>query len=213
MSDSDPKFHPLSGTNYPQWSGEMQAWLMTKGLWRLVSGAEKCPGTDTEAIEKWELRAEKAAGALYLNIWEKLAVVHVSKKPGTRFNAYDDFFSIRKKEDESLQSLMTRIDEGMHQIQNLRPTGFSFSELDDELTCMAMIRALPDQYAHFTSSLLLLGTLDKTQLRDAFLAEEVNHCRRAEVNSALHSSSTTANSTCTHPNCHHCNQSTTSIRV
>ncbi|EGN91006.1 hypothetical protein SERLA73DRAFT_81483 [Serpula lacrymans var. lacrymans S7.3] len=61
MSDSDPKFHPLSGTNYPQWSGEMQAWLMTKGLWRLVSGAEKCPGTDTEAIEKWELRAEKAA--------------------------------------------------------------------------------------------------------------------------------------------------------
>ncbi|EGN91299.1 hypothetical protein SERLA73DRAFT_80738 [Serpula lacrymans var. lacrymans S7.3] len=63
MSDSDPKFHPLSGTNYPQWSGEMQAWLMTKGLWRLVSGAEKCPGTDAEAIEKWELRAEKAAAA------------------------------------------------------------------------------------------------------------------------------------------------------
>ncbi|EGN91167.1 hypothetical protein SERLA73DRAFT_80985 [Serpula lacrymans var. lacrymans S7.3] len=78
---------------------------------------------------------------------------------------------------------------------------------------MAMIRALPDQYAHFTSSLLLLGTLDKTQLRDAFLAEEVNRRRRAEVDSALHSSSTTANSTCTHPNCHHCNQSTTSTRV
>ncbi|EGN91405.1 hypothetical protein SERLA73DRAFT_80536, partial [Serpula lacrymans var. lacrymans S7.3] len=189
MSDSDPKFHPLSGTNYPQWSGEMQAWLMTKGLWRLVSGAEKCPGTDTEAIEKWELRAEKAAEQCIhfdgiiddpVKIWEKLAIVHVSKKPGTRFNAYDDFFSIRKKEDESLQSLMTRIDEGMHQIQNLRPTGFSLSELDDELTCMAMIRALPDQYAHFTSSLLLLGTLDKTQLRDAFLAEEVNCRRRAE---------------------------------
>ncbi|EGO28208.1 hypothetical protein SERLADRAFT_346449, partial [Serpula lacrymans var. lacrymans S7.9] len=76
-----------------------------------------------------------------------------------------------------------------------------------------MIRALPDQYAHFTSSLLLLGTLDKTQLRDAFLAEEVNRRRHAEVDSALHSSSTTANSTCTHPNCHHCNQSTTSTRV
>ncbi|EGN91315.1 hypothetical protein SERLA73DRAFT_80703, partial [Serpula lacrymans var. lacrymans S7.3] len=148
-----------------------------------------------------------------VKIWEKLAIVHVSKKPGTRFNAYDDFFSIRKKEDESLQSLMTRIDKGMHQIQNLRPTGFSLSELDDELTCMAMIRALPDQYAHFTSSLLLLGTLDKTQLRDAFLAEEVNRRRRAQVDSALHSSSTTANSTCTHPNCHHCNQSTTSTRI
>ncbi|EGO21551.1 hypothetical protein SERLADRAFT_351077, partial [Serpula lacrymans var. lacrymans S7.9] len=76
-----------------------------------------------------------------------------------------------------------------------------------------MIRALPDQYAHFTSSLLLLGTLDKTQLRDAFLAEEVNRRRRAQVDSALHSSSTTANSTCTHPNCHHCNQSTTSTRI
>ncbi|EGN93935.1 hypothetical protein SERLA73DRAFT_144978, partial [Serpula lacrymans var. lacrymans S7.3] len=155
-----------------------------------------------EAIEKWELRAEKAAGALYLNvtkeqrihldgiiddpvkIWEKLAIVHVSKKPGTRFNAYDDFFSIRKKEDESLQHAS-----------------------DSKSSSYWLLNA------HFTSSLLLLGTLDKTQLRDAFLAEEVNHRRRAEVDSALHSSSTTANSTCTHPNCHHCNQSTTSTRI
>ncbi|EGN98725.1 hypothetical protein SERLA73DRAFT_107836 [Serpula lacrymans var. lacrymans S7.3] len=159
MSDSDPKFHPLSGTNYPQWSGEMQAWLMTKGLWRLVSGAEKCPGTDAEAIEKWELRAEKAAGALYLNvtkeqrihldgiiddpvkIWEKLAIVHVSKKPGTRFNAYDDFFSIRKKEDESLQSLMTRIDEGMH--QRTRPSSGMLSLLKRSIAVVVLKSILP----------------------------------------------------------------------
>ncbi|EGN94930.1 hypothetical protein SERLA73DRAFT_61923, partial [Serpula lacrymans var. lacrymans S7.3] len=101
----------LSGTNYPQWSDEMQAWLMTKGLWRLVSGTEKRPETDAEAQEKWELRAEKAAGALYLNIskdqrthldsiihdpvkiWETLAAMDITKKPGTKFNAYDDFFS------------------------------------------------------------------------------------------------------------------------
>ncbi|EGO04574.1 hypothetical protein SERLA73DRAFT_68261 [Serpula lacrymans var. lacrymans S7.3] len=188
MSDSDPRFNPLSGTNYPQWSGEMQ-----------------CPVTDAEAQEKWELRAEKAAGALYLNvtkeqcihldgiiddpvkIWEKLATVHMS---GTRFNAYDNLFSIRKKGDESLQSLMTRIDEGMHQIQNLCPTGFTLAKLDNELTCMAIIRVLPDEYAHFTSSLLLLGSLDKTQLRYAFLAEEINCCCCAKVDSALHSSST-----------------------
>ncbi|EGO02423.1 hypothetical protein SERLA73DRAFT_69936 [Serpula lacrymans var. lacrymans S7.3] len=105
MSDSDPKFNLLSGTNYPQWSGEMQAWLMTKELWRLVSGTDKCPVTDAEAQEKCVLRAEKAAGTLYLNvtkeqcihldgiihnpvkILEKLAAVHITKKPGTRFNA------------------------------------------------------------------------------------------------------------------------------
>jgi len=39
---------------------------------------------------------------------------------------------------------------------------------------MAMIRALPEDYANFTSMVLLLGTLNKVKLQDAFHAEEAN---------------------------------------
>ena len=43
-------------------------------------------------------------------IWSKLESVHLHKKPGARFNAYDDLFSIRKLEGESLQTLVNRVD-------------------------------------------------------------------------------------------------------
>jgi len=39
---------------------------------------------------------------------------------------------------------------------------------------MAIIQALPEEYANFTSSVLLLGTLSKSVLQDAFYAEETN---------------------------------------
>ena len=37
------KFKPLSNSNYPEWAGEMKAWLMRNGLWRIVSGRESKP--------------------------------------------------------------------------------------------------------------------------------------------------------------------------
>ena len=43
-------------------------------------------------------------------MWVALESVHLQKRPGARFNAYDDLFSIQKKEEESLQQLMGRID-------------------------------------------------------------------------------------------------------
>ncbi|KAA1478860.1 hypothetical protein DENSPDRAFT_788509, partial [Dentipellis sp. KUC8613] len=89
-------------------------------------------------------------------MWTTLASVHVQKRPGTRFNAYDDFFSIRLGDGESLQSLMNRIDEGMRSIQALRPETYALKDLDNELVCMAMVRSLPPEYSTFTSLLLLL---------------------------------------------------------
>ena len=43
-------------------------------------------------------------------MWEQLKSVHLQQRPGARFNAYDDLFSIRKLEEESLQSLVTEPD-------------------------------------------------------------------------------------------------------
>ncbi|KAF8809422.1 hypothetical protein BYT27DRAFT_7008601, partial [Phlegmacium glaucopus] len=72
-------------------------------------------------------------------MWTALQAVHMQKHPGHRFNAYDDLFSIRKQEDESLQTLMNRVDAALRRIQDLCPAGFDLKQLDDELASMAMI--------------------------------------------------------------------------
>jgi len=58
---------------------------------------------------------------------------------------------------------------------------FTLEKLDDELQCMALIRALPEEYSHFSISLLLLDSLDKKKIIQAFCSEELNHQRRMET--------------------------------
>jgi transposase InsO family protein len=200
-SESMPKFKPLSSSNYPEWCGEMKAWLMKNGLWRLVSGKETKPTKKEEGAElaKWEAKAERAAGEIYLlvendqrihfrgfeedpiQIWKLLENAHLSKKPGARFNAYDDLFSINKESNETLINLGVRIDKAMATIQNLRPSNFTIEMLDEELQCMALVRALPEEYRHLSSSLLLMDKLDKNLILQAFRSEELNRHRQIET--------------------------------
>ena len=64
---STPRFKPLNSGNYHAWSGEMKAWLMKLGYWRLVNGKDLKP-TKEELIGMWETKAEKAAGEIYLAV-------------------------------------------------------------------------------------------------------------------------------------------------
>ena len=59
---------------------------------------------------------------------------------------------------------MTRIDEGMIQVKNLCPKDFKLEDLDKELVCMAMIRALVSEFDFFASFLQLLDKLEKLKL-------------------------------------------------
>ena len=61
----------------------------------------------------------------------------------------------------------------LQSIQDHRPEGFTLEMLDQELECMALVRALPQEYNAFVSSLLLLDSLDLTKLRSAFQSEEL----------------------------------------
>ena len=198
--NSMAKIKPLSNSNYPEWSGEMKAWLMRNGLWRLVSKREAKP-TKEDELNKWEAKAEKAAGEIYLlvendqrvhfrgheedpiKMWELLEAAHLSKKPGARFNAYDDLFNIRKQDDESLVDLGVRIEKAMQTIQNLRPADFTIAKLDAELQCMALIRSLPEEYHHLSTSLLLKDELDKAMILQAFRSEELNRHRHTQAES------------------------------
>jgi hypothetical protein len=111
-------------------------------------------------------------------IWENLAAAHTSKRPIVRFNAYDDFFSIRKKADQTLSQVATQVEEAMQRIQGLRPTTFTLETLDEELIVMAMIRAIAgDEYQSFVSSLLLLDKLEKATVLEAFRNEQTQRMR------------------------------------
>src|ERR1700710_2359842 len=119
-----------------------------------------------------------------VKIWTTLASIHLQQRPGARFNAWDDFFSIRKQPDESLSTLIARIEDGMSKIKELRPNDpknpYTIKDLDAELICMTMVRSLGEEYSHFASSLMLLKSLDKSELQAAFLAEESQRRRRPE---------------------------------
>ena len=106
-----------------------------------------------------------------VKIWAALSAIHLQKRPGMRFNAYDNLFSIRKQEDETLQTLMNRVDTSIRRIQDLRPADFDLAKLDDELASMAMIRALPEEFSNFASSLLLMDKLDKASIQQAFVSD------------------------------------------
>ena len=147
-SSSTPRFPLLALGNYGSWVGNAKAWFMRQGLWGIVSGRSKRPvpadskaptAAETEGIEAWDDKAEKAAGELYLlvseeqkvhfagisdepsKMWTKLETIHLQKRPGARFNAYDVLFSIHKFPDESLQALMGRVDKAMQIIKEFRP--------------------------------------------------------------------------------------------
>ncbi|KAF8955724.1 hypothetical protein BDZ97DRAFT_1963278 [Flammula alnicola] len=184
-----PQITKLNAFNYNTWSSDMQAWLRANGVWRIVNGTSTKPtlpatptAEETKAFDDWTLKSDKASGMMYMlveddqkihfngieddpvKIWTAKDAYTVSKRPGAHFNAYDDLFSIRKQEDETLQTLMNRVDTSIRRIQDLRPTGFDLAKLDDELASMAMIRALPDEYSTFASSLLLMDKLDKSAI-------------------------------------------------
>jgi len=72
----------------------------------------------------------------------------------------------------------------MQAIHNLRPKFFTIDKLDDELQCMALIRALPEEYRHLSSSLLLIDKLDKATILEAFRSNELNHQKTETANRA-----------------------------
>ncbi|KAF9470543.1 hypothetical protein BDN70DRAFT_939614 [Pholiota conissans] len=114
-----------------------------------------------------------------VKMWAALKAVHLQKCSGNCFNVYDDLFSIRKKDNESLQAFINRVDDSIQAIQDLHPADFNLKKLDDELTSMAMIRALPEEYSTFASSLLLLDKLDKASIQSAFFTEGIQYRHRA----------------------------------
>jgi hypothetical protein len=201
-SETKRTFPALNATNWGQWADNMEAYLSTKELWEYVDGSTPKPAPadpakptaeEIKQLAYWKRKSTKASGEIWLalednqkshvkevksdpvQIWTKLEGVHLQKKPGACFNAYDNLFNICKEENESLSALMARADKALQDIKALHPTNFTLEVLDNELLCMTLIHALPAEYNNFASSLLLLDSLDIDKLKSAFQSEESQH--------------------------------------
>src|SRR5260370_7187899 len=143
---------------------------MKNGIWKLVYGKlSKPPLSKVEEVIKWEEKAEQAAGEIYLlvendqrvhfrgkeddpvEMWRLLEMAHLSKKPGARFNAYNDLFSIRKQDSETLMDLGVRIEKAIQAIQNLRTRDFTIKHLNDDLQFIPLLCPSLSQTRHLPS--------------------------------------------------------------
>jgi transposase InsO family protein len=146
---------------------------------RQAAGAIQLTIDETNAIHTAGIESDAPAQ------WKKLEELHNNKTAGTRFNAMDSLFSIRMDPEEDLRSLITRAVAAMQRVKALRPvssttqttvypdpSAYTLETLDNELIIMTLIRALPQDYQHVRSALLIQSTLTLNTVRDAFLAED-----------------------------------------
>src|ERR1700743_469139 len=187
----------LTSENYRPWADDIKSWLQLNGLWRLVSGLEKKPASkpeikdssgavlsaavalDEDKLERWEIKAERAAGALKtpmsqdisvlirdceddpILIWETLRTSFIQQRTAPRFNAYHALLSVQKNDSESLEGLINRVDEQIRVIKSLSPSSFTLDNLYDELAVMAIIRALPHSFDDVVRTISVLDKFDK----------------------------------------------------
>ena len=120
-------------------------------------------------------------------MWNRLASLHQVESPASRFIAYNELFSINLQDGESLTSLISRVETATQNLKQLRPSMYTLANLDDELSSMALIRALPfEAYGNFRSSLLLMADVSYRTVKSAFLQEARNRQPRAsELSMAL----------------------------
>ena len=182
----------LGESNYQSWVVKMRALLMSKKLWMYVKGDIPRPSASDSSLSDWLSNAYAAAGLILLSLedsqhthvadmeddpvlmWKTLEDVHVQKRPNSRFMAYSSLLSITKQSEESLPSVTTRIEQAMKDIKALRPKGYTLEQLDDDLSCMAMLRSLGPEYSFFVSVISLMDSISMEKLKTAFITEESN---------------------------------------
>ena len=126
----------------------------------------------------------------------------------SRFLIIDEFLSTSKQPDESLTTLCARVEDNLQKVKASCPSTLTLEQFQSELAMMTLIRALPEEFQTFRSSLLLVpGSLDLKTVKEAFLQEERNRQPRASEQMAMKASQSKQRSrgrpdrVCTHPTC------------
>jgi hypothetical protein len=185
----------LEETNYEDWRHDIIGLLRMENCLSIVTGKETKP-SDPALLTAWLERSNKAAGIIWRSLgptqrthvdiddnpdemWSKIEQAHNKQLPAVRFSAYNDLFNIRKDSDESLTSLMSRVDKVCARVRNLRPKVYTLAMLDDELAALTLLRALPESDSVWTSSLMMNSAITYSDVKTHFASQQSLQTTRA----------------------------------
>lgn len=142
---SSPTFDKLNMVNYVEWAMLMEALLMRKSLWEVVSGAETRPvgSVNSRPVKAWQRKNDEARAEIVLNVdssqlphiretnaaamWETLKQIHQARGFSTRLSRQRDFFAMRKEERVAMSQWIANVRRAAFQIEE---TGGSVVEED-----------------------------------------------------------------------------------
>lgn len=128
-----------------------------------------------------------------VDMWNTLKTHFSQDNAALRFLIFDKFFSIAKQPDESLDTIVSRVENGLQKIRSTRPSTMTLQTFEEELAIMTLIRALLEGYGNFRSSLLLVpGTLTLKKVKEAFFQEELTCQPRVSDQIAMKASTSTS---------------------
>ena len=187
--------------NYHTWKFDMQAllMLMRNAAWLIVNGTMEEPSNrSTQEWKDWQLANMNAAGVIYSQVesqiqplirenldsafdtWSTLEEHYSKDNAASRFLVYDKFFSISKSEDEFLTSLVGRVKDTLQKLCSSRSDSHTIEDFESQLAAMVLIRSLPEEFASFKSSLLLLDSAISLQ------SVKTCFCKKSEPGSLGH---------------------------
>jgi len=187
------KIGKFDGTHYTLWSYKMRVYLMSKGMWHIVTGTSEV--TDIKEREQLET---KAYATIVLNladnqllhvmnsnsameVWSTLEAYHKNTDVANRMHMKEQFASFKYR-NGPIQDHITQLEQ---LVIALRSAG---GIVDDEDVCMTLLRSLPLQFEPLIQALKL--SVIKWQLPDIInriIAEDIrkNDFNKSETQSAL----------------------------
>ena len=177
---------PLKGANYPTWKIQCKMALMKEGLWRIVTGEETAPTSDSESEQakfasRWDRELANVVlsvdtSLLYLIgnpedpavVWKKLADQFEKKTWATRLDLRRKLHSLRLKERDSAQEHIKVITE---LFDALLVAGETISEEDRVVYLLA---SLPETYNVLVTALEAHADVPKLEV----VTERILHQER-----------------------------------
>ena len=79
------------------------------------------------------------------SMWSTLESQYSKDNAASRFLAYDEFLSISKQQDESLTSLVARVEDTLQKLRSSRSETLTIDDFEAQLAAMVLICALPEE--------------------------------------------------------------------
>ena len=93
-------------------------------------------------------------------MWDTLKSKFEQKNATSRFLILSELLSVQKQPEDSLSTLIGKVDSALLALRASNSASLTLESFQEELAYSSLIRALPDEFASFRSSLLLAKGAD-----------------------------------------------------